>query len=64
MLLITLAPTMQCTENKELHEKVNLLEQRLNAVSSEKSSPSCSNKAVSGEYADELKKKIQSQVNL
>jgi centromeric protein E len=51
----------KCTENKELHEKVNLLEQRLNAVSSEKSSPSCSNKAVSGEYADELKKKIQSQ---
>ncbi|KAG7544508.1 Zinc finger RING-type [Arabidopsis suecica] len=51
----------KCTENKELHEKVNLLEQRLNAVSSEKSSPSCSDKAVSGEYADELKKKIQSQ---
>uniref|UniRef100_A0A1J3G4G2 Kinesin-related protein 11 n=2 Tax=Noccaea caerulescens TaxID=107243 RepID=A0A1J3G4G2_NOCCA len=48
----------KCTENKELHEKVNLLEQRLNAVSSEKSSPSCSDNAV---YADELKKKIQSQ---
>ncbi|EOA15945.1 hypothetical protein CARUB_v10004039mg [Capsella rubella] len=51
----------KCTENKELHEKVNLLEQRLNAVSSEKSSPSCSDKAVSGEYAEELKKKMQSQ---
>ncbi|KAL1190254.1 Kinesin-like protein KIN-7D [Cardamine amara subsp. amara] len=51
----------KCIENKELHEKVNLLEQRLNAVSSEKSSPSCSDKVVSGEYADELKKKIQSQ---
>ncbi|KAJ0233559.1 Kinesin-like protein KIN-7D [Hirschfeldia incana] len=47
----------KCTENKELHEKVNLLEQRLNA-SSEKSSPSCSNNAVPG---DELKRKIQSQ---
>ncbi|KAF8098547.1 hypothetical protein N665_0264s0048 [Sinapis alba] len=51
----------KCTENKELHEKVNLLEQRLNAVSSEKSSPSCFNNAVSGEFADELKRKIQSQ---
>ncbi|RID51480.1 hypothetical protein BRARA_H02137, partial [Brassica rapa] len=51
----------KCAENKELHEKVNLLEQRLNEVSSEKSSPSCSNNAVSGEYADELKRKIQSQ---
>ncbi|KAJ4880075.1 Kinesin motor family protein [Raphanus sativus] len=51
----------KCTENKELHEKVNLLEQRLNAVSSEKSSPSCSNNAVSGEFADDLKRKIQSQ---
>ncbi|WZZ46107.1 hypothetical protein YC2023_042366 [Brassica napus] len=50
----------KCTENKELHEKVNLLEQRLNAVSSENSSPSCSNNTVSGEYADELKRKIQS----
>ncbi|KAF2550558.1 hypothetical protein F2Q68_00038097, partial [Brassica cretica] len=44
----------KCTENKELHEKVNLLEQRFKAVSSEKS-------ASSGEYADELKRKIQSQ---
>ncbi|KAL0891728.1 hypothetical protein Bca101_015711 [Brassica carinata] len=51
----------KCTENKELHEKVNLLEQRLKAVSSEKSAPSCSGKTVSGEYADELKRKIQSQ---
>ncbi|CAH2075901.1 unnamed protein product [Thlaspi arvense] len=51
----------KCTENKELHEKVNLLEQRLKVVSSEKSSPSCSDNAVSGEYADELKRKIQSQ---
>ncbi|CAN8276607.1 unnamed protein product [Cochlearia groenlandica] len=51
----------KCTENKELHEKVNLLEQRLNAVSRKKSSPTCSDNAVSGEYADELKKKIQLQ---
>ncbi|KAJ0252458.1 Kinesin-like protein KIN-7D [Hirschfeldia incana] len=52
----------KCTENKELHEKVNLLDQRLNAVSSEKkSSPSCSDNAVSGQYAEELKRKIQSR---
>ncbi|KAF8109554.1 hypothetical protein N665_0094s0023 [Sinapis alba] len=52
----------KCTENKELHEKVNLLEQRLNAVSSEKkSSQSCSDNVVSGEYAEELKRKIKSQ---
>ncbi|KAL0833145.1 hypothetical protein Bca101_085034 [Brassica carinata] len=52
----------KCTENKELHEKVNLLERRLNAVSSDKkSSQTCSGNAVSGEYAEELKRKIQSQ---
>ncbi|CAH8369297.1 unnamed protein product [Eruca vesicaria subsp. sativa] len=51
----------KCTENKELHDKVYLLEQRLSAASSEKLSPSCSNDGVSGEFADELKRKIQSQ---
>nr|VDD47644.1 unnamed protein product [Brassica oleracea] len=52
----------KCTENRELHEKVNLLERRLNAVSSDKkSSQTCSGNAVSGEYAEELKRKIQSQ---
>ncbi|CAH8356506.1 unnamed protein product [Eruca vesicaria subsp. sativa] len=44
----------KCTETRELQEKVNLLEQRLKAVSS-------SDNAISGEYADELKRKIQSQ---
>lgn len=50
---------LQCTENNELHEKVRLLEQR---QSSQKPSPSCSGNAVSEEYVDELKKKVQSQV--
>ncbi|XP_018439373.2 kinesin-like protein KIN-7M, chloroplastic isoform X2 [Raphanus sativus] len=48
----------KCTENNELHEKVRLLEQR---QSSQKPSPSCSGNAVSEEYVDELKKKVQSQ---
>ncbi|XP_010416882.1 PREDICTED: kinesin-like protein KIN-7M, chloroplastic isoform X1 [Camelina sativa] len=47
----------KCTENNELHEKVHLLEQRL---SSQKSTLSCSD-AVTEEYVDELKKKVQSQ---
>ncbi|VVB08511.1 unnamed protein product [Arabis nemorensis] len=48
----------KCTENNELHEKVRILEQQ---QSSQKSSPSCSGNAVSEEYVDELKKKVQSQ---
>ncbi|KAG5386862.1 hypothetical protein IGI04_038332 [Brassica rapa subsp. trilocularis] len=48
----------KCTENNELHEKVRLLEQR---QSSQKPSPSCSGNAVSEEYVDELKKKVQTQ---
>ncbi|XP_024014163.1 kinesin-like protein KIN-7M, chloroplastic isoform X2 [Eutrema salsugineum] len=48
----------KCIENNELHEKVRLLEQQ---QSSQKSSLPCSGNAVSEEYVDELKKKVQSQ---
>ncbi|KAK9987974.1 hypothetical protein SO802_028213 [Lithocarpus litseifolius] len=48
----------KCSENKELHEKVNILEQRLSSV--DKSSMS-SEQCISDEYIDELKRKIQSQ---
>ncbi|GMP48141.1 hypothetical protein CsSME_00015603 [Camellia sinensis var. sinensis] len=49
----------KCAENKELQEKISLLQQQLASMSSGKLSPSewCS----SEEYADELRKKIQSQ---
>ncbi|KAL5563100.1 hypothetical protein UlMin_032847 [Ulmus minor] len=47
-------------ENKELLEKVNTLEQRLGSLTVDKSSPS-SEQYISEEYADELKKKVQSQ---
>ncbi|KAJ0076999.1 hypothetical protein Patl1_36529 [Pistacia atlantica] len=50
----------KCSENKELQEKVNLLEQRLASVTSDKSSGS-SEQGVSDEYADELRRKVQSQ---
>ncbi|XP_062176718.1 kinesin-like protein KIN-7D, mitochondrial isoform X2 [Alnus glutinosa] len=50
----------KCTENKELQEKVNILEQRLVSVTGDKSSIS-SEQSVSEEYTDELKKKIQTQ---
>ncbi|KAK7849823.1 kinesin-like protein kin-7d [Quercus suber] len=49
----------KCSENKELHEKVNILEQRLSSV--DKSSMS-SEQCISDDYIDELKRKIQSQV--
>nr|POF06708.1 kinesin-like protein kin-7d, mitochondrial [Quercus suber] len=48
----------KCSENKELHEKVNILEQRLSSV--DKSSMS-SEQCISDDYIDELKRKIQSQ---
>ncbi|GMY05704.1 kinesin-like protein KIN-7D, mitochondrial isoform X1 [Fagus crenata] len=48
----------KCSENKELHEKVNILEQRLASV--DKLSMS-SEQCVSDEYIDELRRKIQSQ---
>lgn len=52
---------LQCAENKELQEKVNTLEQRLASVSGDKLSLS-SEQCISEEYAEELKKKVQSQV--
>lgn len=52
---------LQCSENKELQEKLNLLEQRLASVTSDKSSGS-SEHGVSDEYVDELRRKVQSQV--
>ncbi|KAF5448887.1 hypothetical protein F2P56_029382 [Juglans regia] len=48
------------SENKELQEKVNILEQRLVSFTSGKSSMS-SEQCVSDVYIDELRKKIQSQ---
>ncbi|KAF7841027.1 kinesin-like protein KIN-7D, mitochondrial [Senna tora] len=50
----------KCSENKELQEKVKLLEQQLAAVASGGSSVS-SEQFASGEHIIELKKKIQSQ---
>lgn len=50
----------KCAENKELQEKVEILEQRLASFTVDKSSVS-SEQCASKEYADELKKKVQSQ---
>ncbi|XP_062076866.1 kinesin-like protein KIN-7D, mitochondrial [Humulus lupulus] len=50
----------KCSEVKDLQEKVNMLEQRLASFTGDKSSAS-SEKYYSEEYADELKKKVQSQ---
>ncbi|XP_048233983.1 kinesin-like protein KIN-7D, mitochondrial isoform X2 [Ricinus communis] len=50
----------KCSENKELQERVNLLEQQLASPSGDKSSLT-SEPAVSEEYAGDLKKKVQSQ---
>ena len=51
----------QCSENKELQEKVTLLEQRLASFSVDKA-PLNSEHNAAGEYVDELKKKVQCQV--
>ncbi|KAJ6385965.1 hypothetical protein OIU77_029015 [Salix suchowensis] len=48
------------SENKELQEKVTLLEQRLASFSVDKA-PLNSEHNAAGEYADELKKKVQCQ---
>ncbi|XWS62732.1 hypothetical protein CRYUN_Cryun06bG0036100 [Craigia yunnanensis] len=50
----------KCSENKELREKVNLLEQQLASLSGDKLLLS-SEQGMSEEYADELRKKVQSQ---
>jgi len=51
----------QCSENKELQDKVTLLEHRLASLSGDKASVN-SEHNMSEEYVDELKKKVQSQV--
>lgn len=53
---------MQCTENKELQEKVNILEHRLAVSVSGDMSSLSSEQCVSEEYAEGLKKKVLSQV--
>ncbi|XP_042501458.1 kinesin-like protein KIN-7D, mitochondrial isoform X1 [Macadamia integrifolia] len=50
----------KCSENKELQEKVELLQQQLASVIGDKSSLS-SEQCISEEYKEELKRKIQSQ---
>ncbi|KVH88970.1 Kinesin, motor domain-containing protein [Cynara cardunculus var. scolymus] len=50
----------KCSENKELQERILLLEQQLAVAKSEKPLPS-SGPHVSEEYVDELRKKIQNQ---
>ncbi|PON99874.1 Kinesin-like protein [Trema orientale] len=50
----------KCAENKELQEKVNILKQRLASFTGDKSSAP-TEQGTSEEYADELKKKVQSQ---
>lgn len=55
----------QCAENKELQEKIALLEQQLALVSNGNVSPpltSSPEQSIKDEYVDELRKKIQSQV--
>uniref|UniRef100_A0A5B7A9E3 Putative kinesin-related protein 11 isoform X1 n=1 Tax=Davidia involucrata TaxID=16924 RepID=A0A5B7A9E3_DAVIN len=50
----------KCSENKELQEKIDLLQRQLASVTGDKSSIS-SEQCVSEEYVDELRKKIHSQ---
>lgn len=52
----------QYAENNELQEKINLLEQRL-ASSMEGKSSGSPEQGVPDEYIEELRKKVQSQVN-
>ncbi|KAI5673183.1 hypothetical protein M9H77_13547 [Catharanthus roseus] len=54
----------KCAENKELQEKIALLEQQLALVSNGNVSPpltSSPEQSIKDEYVDELRKKIQSQ---
>ncbi|KAJ6766023.1 KINESIN-LIKE PROTEIN KIN-7D MITOCHONDRIAL [Salix purpurea] len=50
----------KCSENKELQDKMTLLEQRLASLSGDKAS--VNSEHMSEEYVDGLKKKVQSQV--
>ncbi|XP_011037184.1 PREDICTED: kinesin-related protein 4-like isoform X3 [Populus euphratica] len=50
----------KCSENKEMQEKLTLLEHRLASLSGDKASIN-SEHNMSEEYVDELKKKVQSQ---
>ncbi|XP_022725153.1 kinesin-like protein KIN-7D, mitochondrial isoform X6 [Durio zibethinus] len=50
----------KCSDNRELQEKVNLLERQLASLSSDKLSSS-SEQQISEEYADGLRKRVQSQ---
>ncbi|KAF2301918.1 hypothetical protein GH714_030399 [Hevea brasiliensis] len=52
----------KCSQNKELQEKVKILEKQLASFSGDKTSLA-SEHAVSEEYVDELKKKVQSQLS-
>lgn len=54
-------PCYQCAENKELQERILFLEQELASISGGKKSP-VSEIGVSDDCADELRKKVQSQV--
>lgn len=60
-IILSYACLWQCSENKELQEKVHTLEQQLASFSGDKMSHTPEH-AVSEEYVDELRKKIQSQV--
>jgi len=53
----------QCSENRELQEKVKLLEQQLARVPSG-TSLMLADQCTFGEHIDELKRKIQSQVTI
>ena len=53
----------QCAENRELQEKVELLEHQLASVTSNKLSTSSEN-CLPEKYVEEFKKKIQSQASL
>lgn len=57
-MLLYLLP--QCAENKELQEKIYLLQQQLASTSGDKSS--LSEQCASEEYVEELRRKILSQV--
>ena len=52
---------LQCAENKELQDKILLLELQVSSLSGGMKTP-MAGMCVSDECADELRKKVQSQV--